>query len=148
MFGISTNFEGGPFDEFRRLERDLGDLLGRWRLPQSGIRSVARGTFPPVNAGATADEVDVYLFAPGLDPKKIDVTVQNNLLSVSGERDIQAPEGAIFYRRERHNGPFRRVVTLPEDIDADKVSASYRDGILHITVQRRESTRPRRIDIR
>lgn len=148
MFGISTNFEGGPFDEFRRLEQDLGELLGRWRLPDAGIRSVARDTFPPVNAGVNADQADVYLFAPGLDPKQIEVTMQNNLLTVTGERRTETPDQAIFYRRERHSGPFRRVVTLPEDVDPDKVSASYRDGILHITVQRRESARPRRVEIR
>lgn len=147
MFGTSSNFQGGLFDEFRRLEQDLDELLGRWRMPGSGIRSVARDTFPPVNAGVTADQVDVYLFAPGIDPKELDVTVQNNLLSVSGERRIQAPEQAAFYRRERHDGAFRRVVTLPEDVDPDKVRASYQEGILHVVVERRESTRPRRVEI-
>lgn len=147
MFGTSSNFQGGLFDEFRRLEQDLDELLGRWRMPGSGIRSVAHDTFPPVNAGVTADQVDVYLFAPGIDPKELDVTVQNNLLSVSGERQIQAPEQAAFYRRERHDGAFRRVVTLPEDVDPDKVRASYQEGILHVVVERRESTRPRRVEI-
>ncbi len=147
MFGFPTSFEGGRFDEFRRLERELDQLLGRWRAPGSGIRSVARDTFPPVNAGVSADQVDVYLFAPGLDARQIDVTVQNNLLTVSGERRIDLPEQANVYRRERHAGAFRRVVTLPEDVDPDRVNASYRDGILHVTVQRRESSRPRRVEI-
>jgi HSP20 family protein len=148
MFGMSTNFDGGPFGEFRRLEREFDELLGRWRMPGAGIRSMARDTFPPVNAGVTADQVDVYLFAPGLDPKQIDVTVQNNLLTVTGERQIDLPEQAVLYRQERHDGAFRRVVTLPEDVDPDKVNAGYRDGILHVTVQRRESTRPRRVEIK
>jgi HSP20 family protein len=147
MFGFPTSFDGGRFDEFRRLERDLDELLGRWRLPGSGIRSVAQDTFPPVNAGVSADQADVYVFAPGLDPSKIDVTVQNNLLTVSGERQLDLPEQAVFYRRERHNGAFRRVVTLPDDVDPDKVTATYRDGILHVVVQRRESSRPRRVEI-
>jgi len=135
------------FDEFRRLERDLDELLGRWRMPGSGIRSVARDTFPPVNAGVTGDRVDVYLFAPGLDTRQIDVTVQNNLLSVSGERTIETPDNATFYRRERHDGAFHRVVTLPEDVDPDKVKANYQDGVLHVVLERRESTRPRRVEI-
>lgn len=147
MFGIPTNYEGGLFEEFSRLERDLGDLLGRWRVPRAGIRSVARHTFPPLNAGATAEQVDVYVFAPGLDPKGIDVTVQNNLLTISGERTVDVPEEATLYRRERYYGAFRRVVTLPEDVDPDKVKAGYRDGILHVTVPRRESVRPRRVEI-
>lgn len=135
------------FDEFRSLERDLDELLGRWRMPGSGIRSVARDTFPPVNAGVTGDRVDVYLFAPGLDTRQIDVTVQNNLLSVSGDRKIETPEQATFYRRERHDGAFHRVVTLPEDVDPDKVKANYQDGVLHVVLERRESTRPRRVEI-
>lgn len=135
------------FDEFRSLERDLDELLGRWRMPGSGIRSVARDTFPPVNAGVTGDRVDVYLFAPGLDTRQIDVTVQNNLLSVSGDRKIETPEQATFYRRERHDGAFHRVVTLPEDVEPDKVKANYQDGVLHVVLERRESTRPRRVEI-
>lgn len=147
MFGTSSNLQGGLFNEFRRLERDLDELLGRWRVPGGGIRSVGRDAFPPVNAGATGDQVDVYMFAPGLDPNALDVTVQHNLLSVSGERTTDTPEQVTFYRRERHDGPFRRVVTLPEDVDPDKVKASYQDGILHIVLERRESTRPRRVEI-
>lgn len=146
MFGF-TNFNGGQFDQFQRLERELDELLGRWRMPGAGIRSVARDTFPPINAGVTETEVDVYLFAPGVDPKEIDLTVQNNLLTVSGQRKVQVPEGATFYRRERHDGGFHRVVTLPEDVDPDRVEASYRDGILHVKIQRREASRPRRVEI-
>ena len=116
-------------------------------MPGSGIRSAGREAYPPVNAGVTADQADVYLFVPGLDPKQIDVTVQNNLLTVAGEREVDRPAEAIFYRRERHEGAFRRVVTLPEDVDPDKVNATYHDGILHVTVQRRESARARRVEI-
>lgn len=147
MFGFTTSYDGPRFDEFRRLEQELDELLGRWRMPGSGIRSVARDSFPPVNVGVTADQVDVYLFAPGIDSKQIDVTVQNNLLTVSGARELERPEQAAYYRRERPSGAFRRAVTLPEDVDPDKVNATYRDGILHIIVQRRESSRPRRVEI-
>lgn len=147
MFGFSSNFEGGQFHEFRRLERELDELLGRWRMPGAGIRSMARDTFPPVNAGVNAEQADVYLFAPGLDPKQIDVTVQNNLLTITGERNVELPEQATFYRRERHDGAFRRVVTLPEDVDPEQVNATYRDGVLHVIVRRRESSRPRRVEI-
>jgi len=147
MFGNWPSYEGGLFNEFRRLEQDLDELLGRWRTPGSGIRSVSRDTFPPVNAGVTAEQVDVYMFAPGLDAKSLDVTVQNNLLTVAGERALDEPEDATYYRRERYGGQFHRVVTLPEDVDPDNVRASYREGVLHVTVPRQESTKPRRIEI-
>jgi HSP20 family protein len=114
-------------------------------LPE--IRSVARGTFPPINVGATAEQVDVYVFSPGLDPQTIEVAIQQNLLTVAGERTPAAPENARYYRRERFQGSFRRVITLPEDIDPVRVTANYADGVLRISVQRRESSKPRQITV-
>ncbi len=143
MFGSLTNLEGSLFDEFRRMERDMDDLFGR--LP--GIRSVARGTFPPVNVGATPEKVDVYLFSPGLDAKTLDVSIQQNVLTVAGERKPTEAESARFYRRERFSGEFRRAITLPEDVDPERVEAHYVDGVLHIAVQRREASKPRQIEI-
>lgn len=145
MFG---NYFGGfdtrVFDELRRLESEMDQLFGRG---PAGIRAVNRGTFPPVNVGSTPERVDVYLFAPGIDPKTLDVSIQRNLLTVSGNRKAAVVEGADYYRRERFDGNFRRVLTLPEDVDPARVDASYRDGVLQITVQRREAARPRQIQI-
>jgi HSP20 family protein len=145
MLGSLTNFES-LFDELRRMEQDMDELFGRWAAP-AGIRSASRGTFPPTNVGATANTVDVYLFAPGLDPKGLDVSVQQNLLLVSGERRLPVEEKATYYRQERFGGEFRRVITLPEDVDANRVEAKYRDGILQISLQRKEAARPRQIQV-
>lgn len=145
MFGSLTNFEN-LFDELRRMEQDMDELFGRWAAP-AGIRSVSRGTFPPTNVGATANTVDVYLFAPGLEPKGFDVSVQQNLLLVSGKRRLPVQEKATYYRQERFGGEFRRVITLPEDVDANRVEAKYRDGILQISLQRKEAARPRQIQV-
>ena len=147
MFGsLFTSFDTNLFDDFRRLENEMGQLFGRWTGP-AGIRAVRRGTFPPVNVGSTPDRVDVYLFAAGLDPKGIDISIQQNLLAVSGSRKVEVKEDADYYRRERFDGDFRRVITLPDDVDPDKVDAKYRDGVLQITVRRRESARPRQITV-
>ncbi len=147
MFGIPVNFEGSLFDQFRRIEQQMDELFGGGGvLP--GIRSVAPGTFPPVNVGATPDKVDVYLFCPGIDTQKLDVSIQQNMLSISGERKAANAENTKFYRRERFNGEFRRVVTLPNDIDPDRVEAKYADGVLQIEVQRREASKPRQIEIK
>jgi len=145
MFDRLTNFES-LFDEFRRIEQEMDDAFGRWAVP-AGIRSVARGTFPPINVGVTPDEVDVYLFAAGLDPKTLDLSIQQNLLTVTGERQVPAKENATYYRRERFGGEFRRVVALPDDVDPDRVEARYRDGVLQVSVRRRESAKPRQIQI-
>jgi len=147
MFADLTNFGGGFFDEFRRLQDELEGLYGRWPLP-SGIRSVARGTYPPINVGATPEQVDVYVFAGGLDSKTLDISLQQNLLTISGERPASAQEGANYYRKERFDGAFRRLVTLPDDVDPDQVEARYRDGVLEIHIKRREATRPRQIEVK
>jgi HSP20 family protein len=146
---FETLFSGDRrlFDEFRRMEQQMDETFGRWPWP-AGIRSAARGAYPPINVGATADGVDIYLFAAGLDPKAVDISVQQNLLTVSGSRQIPAKEGVDYYRQERYSGEFRRVITLPDDVDPDRVEASYRDGVLQITVKRREAAKPRRIEVK
>jgi HSP20 family protein len=147
MFGNLGNFESGLFDEFRRMQREMDQLFGATPWP-SGIRSVARGTYPPINIGSTPDRVDVYLFAAGLDPKSLDISIRQNLLTVAGQRKLITEEGANYYRKERFDGAFRRVVTLPDDVDPDKVDATYRNGILNISIQRRESAKPRQIEVK
>ena len=147
MFRMLTPFEGSLFDEFRRLEREVDQLIGSGPWPNS-IRSAGRGAYPPINVGSTANQVDVYLFAAGIDPKDLDVSIQQNLLTVAGERKAAPKEGADYYRNERFSGSFRRALTLPDDVDPDKVDASYKDGVLHITIQRREAVQPRQIEIK
>ncbi|MBS0379708.1 MAG: Hsp20/alpha crystallin family protein [Proteobacteria bacterium] len=143
LFG---GFDADLFDQLRRLESEAGQLFGPYARG-AGIRSVHRGTFPPINVGATPERVDVYLFGAGLDPKRIEVSIQQNLLTVSGSRALDANQGAEYYRRERYDGDFRRVVTLPDDVDPEKVEAKYRDGVLHVAIQRRAATRPRQITV-
>jgi HSP20 family protein len=134
------------FDEFRRLENEMVQLFGHSPWP-AGIRAVGRATFPPLNVGATPERVDVYLFAANLEPKSLDLSIQQNLLTVSGTRSVEVNERAQYYRRERFDGEFRRVITLPDDVDPERVEAKYRDGVLQITIQRHESTRPRQITV-
>ena len=135
------------FAEFRRLEEELDELFGTSTPWNGGIRSLPPGTFPAINVGSTSDSVTVYVFAPGIDPKQLDISLQQNLLSVTGKREISVDGNARYYRQERFAGEFQRVIALPEDVDPDKVDASYRDGIVQITVQRRESAKPRQIEI-
>lgn len=145
-------FPGDVFADFDELQRQLDRLLGS-RSSSSSIRAVERGTFPAVNIGVTAESVEIFAFAPGIDPAKLDVTVDKGLLTIAGER-VGRPASADangkqnVYARERSQGAFRRVVSLPEDADPDRVSASYRNGILRIQVQKREASRPRRIEVK
>ena len=147
MFRSLNYLNGGLFDDFRRLEREMEQLFGAGPWP-SGIRSVARGTYPPINIGSTPEQVDVYLFAAGLNTESLDSSIQKNLLTIDGQRRLINEEGASYFRRERFDDAFHRVVTLPDDVDPDKVEASYVDGVLRITIQRRETTKPRQIEIK
>lgn len=137
------------FGDFDRLRRELDDLFGMAGVPAS-IRSAAPGAFPALNVGNTPTSVEIYAFAPGIDPKEIDVTIDRGVMTISGERRSTLPREdarASVYGNERFSGRFRRAISLPEDIDPSKVEATYRDGVLRVSVARRESALPKRITV-
>lgn len=146
MFGRFRGFEGSLFDDFRRVQQQMDELFGTWAAPAE-IRSLPSGSFPAINVGLTPEKVDVYLFAAGCDPKSFDISLHKSLLTVSGRREVKPDSKANYYRQERFGGEFRRAVTLPEDVDPDQVQAGYCDGVLHVSVKRREASRPRQIQI-
>ncbi|KOR28305.1 heat shock Hsp20 [Achromatium sp. WMS2] len=147
MFGSLTNFETALFNDFRQFQKDIDQAVGYLNWPTT-MRSVARGTYPPINVGATPEQVDVYLFAAGLDTKTLDISIQQNLLSIAGRRQVPIQEQAVYYRNERFSGEFKRVISLPDDVNQEQVNAQYKDGILHISVRRQEASKPRRIEVK
>lgn len=131
------------FAEMDRLQRELQQAF-EW---SPSIRGRTSG-FPAMNVGSTPKSVEVYVFAPGVDPDSLDVQVEKGLLAISGERKAESsPEKSSIHIDERFRGRFRRVVTLPDDVDAGAVTARYRDGVVHISVPRIEAAQPRRITI-
>jgi len=136
------------FSELNRLQSALDSMFRP--LERSSIRAAAGAAFPVLNVGATPDAIEVMAFAPGVDPAQLEITVDRGLLIISGERRNAVPEqgnATSVYANERFAGSFRRVVSLPEDADGSRVDATYRDGVLRITVARRESSKPRRIEV-
>ncbi|RZL11039.1 MAG: Hsp20/alpha crystallin family protein [Rubrivivax sp.] len=154
MYTSMLSFPASVFSDFDRLRRDLDDVFGLASAP-SGIRSVAPGTYPAINVGHTPTSVEIYAFAPGVDAAQVDVSLDRGVLTISGERPSTTPEArdgqeadkVSVYSRERVSGRFKRAVSLPDDVDPDRVQATYRDGVLHISVARREAAQPRRIAI-
>lgn len=141
-----TLFPNVLFNELDRLQREVQRFAG----PMTSIRGFGRNGFPALNVGGTPDSVEIYAFAPGLDPKSIDVTIERGVLSLSGERTTQLPgddQQSSVHINERFNGRFRRAVSLSDDVDPARVDAKYTDGVLHISIKRRESAQPRRIEI-
>jgi HSP20 family protein len=147
----SLRFSGDIFGEIDRLQQQLAQTFRTTNEPPSNIRAIARGGFPAINIGTTAETIEVVAFAPGIDPKAVQVSIDKGLLLIAGERTGNLQEGGeriSVYAQERFTGPFRRVVSLPEDADPNRVNASYREGFLRVSVGKRESSKPRQIEIR
>ena len=140
---------GDLFADFGDLQRQVEQLFGALGLPSS-IRAVRRGAFPAINMGTTDEAVEIYALAPGIDPAKLDVSIAEGLLTIAGERKNDVPEERdklSVYARERFAGSFKRVVSLPEDVDTAQVNATYRNGVLRVVIPKRESSKPRRIEV-
>jgi HSP20 family protein len=138
-----------PRDLFAEMDRLQREMQQAFDLSPS-IRGLGRGGFPALNVGGTPQSVEIYAFAPGIDPATLEVQLDRGLLTIAGERKSNLPTDDLpstVHINERFAGSFRRVLTLSEDADPDAVAAKYRDGIVHITVQRRASAQPRRVAI-
>jgi HSP20 family protein len=136
------------FAELNRFQTFMDQVFGP--NERGSIRGASGAAFPVLNVGSTPDTVEVQALAPGLDPASLELTVDRGLLVIAGERRRQLPaegERVSVHAQERFHGRFRRVVSLPEDADPARVDATYRDGVLRITVAKRESSKPRRIEI-
>jgi HSP20 family protein len=141
-----TLFPRDLFSEFDRLQRDVASLFDA----TPSIRGRGRSGYPALNIGATPTSVEVYAFAPGLEPASITVDLDRGVLTLGGERKPALPkhdDKTTVHAEERFAGRFRRVISLPDDIDPDAVSARYADGVLHVSVKRRAEAQPRRITV-
>jgi HSP20 family protein len=146
LFSPSLNL----FAELEGLQRDMQQMFGTAGMPSS-IRAVARGAFPAINIAGTPKSAEIYAFAPGIDPAKLEVNVDRGVLTIAGERQSDLPQErnkVSTYAAERFAGSFRRAMTLPEDVDASNVQARYRNGVLHISLPRSESAQPKRIEVK
>ena len=154
MFDTMLSRPQGLFDQLESMHRLLARSLGVEGSP-GGIRSVAHGAFPEINVGRTPQSVEVFVFAPGLDAASIDLTVERNVLKISGARPPasetagpgQDKPRVQVYANERPEGRFARALSLPEDVDTSKVNAQYRDGILRVSIALSEAAQPQRIAV-
>jgi HSP20 family protein len=139
-------FPRDVFAELNRLQREMQQAAEF----SPSIRGLGRGGFPALNVGTTPRSVEILAFAPGVDPAAIEVHLERGVLTIAGERRTSLAtkdDKATVHIDERFADRFRRVVTLPDDIDPNAVKAQYRDGVLQISIQRREAAQPRRIAI-
>lgn len=125
------------------VERMFQQVFGGQRASSAGAWS------PALDVEETEDHFTLHIELPGVNPDDVDVSFEENVLTVEGERKFyEQGEAEGFRRVERHFGRFHRAVRLPDRVDADKIDASYRDGLLTITVPKAEESKPRRIEVK
>ncbi len=127
------------------MERLFGDLMGR-RTGQDPVATAAWA--PAVDIRETKDILEVTVELPGIDPKSVEVTVDNGVLSIRGERTVEkSTEDTVYHRVERAYGAFERRFALPRSVDPDRIQASYRHGLLLLGVPKREEAKPRSVKV-
>ena len=130
-----------------RINRLFGDSLARWG---AGEEESTFGTWaPPVEIFEKEDHLVLRAELPGMNEKDIDLNVENGMLTLRGEkrRDKEVKEEQV-HRVERYYGSFMRTFALPTTVDADKIRATYKDGVLEVAIPKAESAKPKRIEIR
>jgi HSP20 family protein len=106
---------------------------------------------PVVDVRETADAIEVVAELPGLRPEDVEVSIENNVLSMSGEKKQEVTEGspgAEYHLVERRCGRFERSFTLPRTVDAEKIGARFENGLLTVTLPKAEAAKPRRVEVR
>jgi HSP20 family protein len=140
-----------PFDAFLGAQEDLNRLFRRsWLRPaDSGESTGEVGTWAPaVDIYETGEAYAVEAELPGIDPKDIEVSVDEGVLNLKGERRLEKEVREDNYHRiERAYGVFHRSIRLPADVDAGNVKASYDNGLLRITVPKTEQVKPKSIPV-
>jgi len=126
-------FQNSPFREFDRLFEQT---------------SAPSHHTMPMDAYRRGDDVWVHLDLPGVAADSLDISVERNVLTVSGARDWQREEGDRVYVAERRRGAFRRQVTLGDGLDAESVEADYSDGVLTLRIPVSAKAQPRKIEIK
>ena len=129
-------------DPFRSIMRDLfqnGDEFrsGEWT--------------PALDIAETKDAYTVSLELPGVDPKDVEITIENDILEIRGEKTVEheeQDEEKKWYRTERSHGSFLRQIRVPNDVDPGAIEATSDHGVLHVRLPRREEAKPKKIEIR
>ena len=136
----STGFR--ELDDARRDMERLFDSLTDF----TGLRSA--GVFPPINVSEDAESVYVRAELPGIKIDDLDITMENDTLTIAGERKLAAEDDSVSYhRREREWGAFRRSFSLTNRVDSEKVQARYTDGILTVILPKAAEARPKQITV-
>ena len=137
-----------PWVGVRQLQDDINRLFSG--LSTGDSSSVTADWVPSVDINEFEEKFQLYVDLPGVEPKDVDITLENGVLTISGERFAQAEkadESLVRRRSERGTGRFYRRFILPESVDAEKVKATGRNGVLEILIPKQAKAMPRRIKV-
>jgi HSP20 family protein len=137
-----------PLFGVRQLQDDINRLFSDWNSTDSS--GVTADWVPSVDINEFDDKFQLYVDVPGVDPNDVEITLESGVLTISGERYMQAEkadENIVRRRNERGSGRFYRRFILPETVDADKVKATDRHGVLEILIPKQAKAQPRRIEV-
>ena len=137
-----------PAQDFKTLQNQLNRLFEPFARFTAADEDLVSGTWvPPVDVAETQEKILVRAEVPGMRQEDIQIEFENGLLTIRGERAFLKQEAVTWHRVERTYGKFSRSFTLPRTVDAEGITASYRDGVLEIDVPKREEARPKQIRI-
>ena len=133
----------------RTFNQVFDEMFGRHLLRPTEEAALCGAWMPAVNILEREDGITITVELPGLDAKEVDVTVDNGVMSISGERRMEeAQEGETFHRLESSFGAFERRFTIPRSVDAGKIAASFKNGVMTVNLPKREESKPKSIKIK
>ena len=135
----------GLFHEFARMRRDMDRLFG----DTAGVvpDSFGSGVFPAVNVAEDGEALRVEAEIPGIRPEDLDITITGKTLTLRGERKLEEVGNVSYHRRERKGGSFHKAITLPHEINTEKIEAKFKDGVLTLVLPKPEHVGPKRIAV-
>ncbi|MCU1264410.1 MAG: hspA 1 [Acidobacteria bacterium] len=138
-----------PFRDLRTLQEEVNRLFSNNLTPSFGDEGIGRGAWNPnVDIYENKDQIVLEAELPGMKREDFDLTIENSVITLRGERRFEKKDDADNYHRvERAYGSFTRSFTLPQTVSGDGATAEYRNGVLRVTLPKREETKARRIEI-
>lgn len=137
-----------PMREMSRLSSEMNSLMeDLWggREPRESLRGA---WIPAADIQESADELKISLELPGMTKDDVEVTIDNGVLSIRGERQFEdAKEGETYHRVERSYGQFERAFQMPRSVDPEKVKARFDNGVLTLSLAKREESKPKQIQV-
>jgi HSP20 family protein len=153
---MTTMMRWDPFQDLRSAQDEMAQMnpmlahaLGLHTQQQGSGRATTTAWAPALDISERKDAYLVTVELPGIKPEDLDITMEDGLLTIQGERQFtQESSEQQFHRVERRYGAFRRSITLPAQVQAEQIEASFEDGVLQILVPKMEEAKPKRIQVR